>query len=112
MGLLLKRSEALLIAPHLDGHVSGWRGRLFKQRCHTVPSVLAVEPRRALVANRASEPCRLDAGCPNAFHSIREQESPDSRPSGTFAHVEVVHQRALDYVESKRRPEWFDDPHT
>lgn len=73
------RHEVLDETPDGQGKYAIGEAQIVYPRTAASPPVFSIEPRRALVADGACEPTRLDSGMPQASFRVLQQSRRHSR---------------------------------
>src|SRR6185436_937024 len=95
------RAQPLLIAPDLERKRSGRRLRLVDHDAGAHPSRFLVEPRSALVADRAGEPGNLNALLGEPSFGVGNQASSDTGAASLGGNVELKKLVVMKLVEAE-----------
>src|SRR5262245_52593000 len=95
--------QAFLVAPHFQREDSFRSIEVADDSARAMPAGFLVEPRGSVVADRARQPGRPDAGRGEASLGVRNQGRGNALPARLFRHIKLIELVALQYRESDRR---------
>lgn len=92
-------SEPFLVAPHFQRKRAARRFCRVDDRAGQAPTAPLVEPGGAIVADRTSEPCRLDTVLGESCLRVRNQRRSDPRAVSLWRHEKLSQLITLEDVE-------------
>jgi hypothetical protein len=104
--------QRFLVTPHLEWKRAVRYFEVFDHRSGATPTALLVEPRGALVSDRAGKPSRRDTAAAKPSFRIGDQSRGDTRTSRLRGNIELIELIALQHAKADRRAGVAGDAHT
>ena len=104
--------QGFLIAPHFEWKRTVRYFEVFDYCFGTAPTALLVEPRGALVSNRAGEPGCAHPALGKTRFRIDDQSRGNARTSRPRRNIELIELITLQHAKAHRRVNGAGDAHT
>src|SRR5580704_16393625 len=104
--------QGFLVAPHFEWKRTVRYFEVFDYCFGTAPTALLVEPRGALVSNRAGEPGCAHPAFGKARFRIDDQSRGNARTSRPRRNIELIELITLQHAKAHRRVNGAGDAHT